>query len=91
MEAAAVPFRLSLEKTGLWEGFAQRAHKCRLLVLFLKASLTSSPRVTTQGTEEQSVQPESPQVGLNPGGNGKFIRKENVEGCQTLGWVSGCT
>lgn len=30
------------------------------------------------------MQAESPQVGLNPVGNRKFLRKENVEGCQIL-------
>lgn len=95
-ESRSSYFCLSMERQGFglsqsslmdMLGFPQHVHKCRLLTLFLKASLTSSPCVAIHGTGDQSVQPESPQMGLNPVGNGKFIRKENVEGCQMLGWV----
>lgn len=83
VKAGAAPFCLSLERQGFGKAFPNMSK----LSFFLKASLTSGSHVTIHGIEDQSMQPESPQVGLNSVGKGKFIRKEDVEGCQTLGWV----
>lgn len=76
-------------KTRLWEGFPQHAHKCKLLVLFLKASLTSSPRVTIHGTEgaERAAR-------ITPGGSepcGKWeIHKEGECGRMSDTGVGEC-